>query len=386
MVVCDEDPTLSLIEGTRLDRAALSTITEHNLGALISEGLDAPSGLLSYLREKGATPEQVRATAETLEHEERKRGHLTTSPSASDKALSKEAMQAHPLVRISRILDRLVDELASGCSGPAYSLLINGNGLLAQGRRAWSFHERRLLVLDGTAKPEILRQFVPSLETAPEIRVERNARVTQVTDRTFWKGSLLASAVEPEGKRVPTDRLREVGDFIARTARAAKTLVVTNKPVRCALTGEDEHGRLPISASYCRADIAHFGNVRGSNEFEGHDTVIILGRDEPSVRDAEQRAMAIWYDAKEPMRCIGPDLKGRVNYRQRTRAYLMRDGSRKYAKVSVHPDQRVQAVVEQGREAEMLQAIDRLRLIHTKKRKTVFILCNIPLVSPLTNW
>jgi hypothetical protein len=31
----------------------------------------------------------------------------------------------------------------------------------------------------------------------------------------------------------------------------------------------------------------------------------------------------------------------------------------------------------------MLQAIDRLRLIHTKGRKTVYILCSIPLCLPV---
>src|SRR5262249_16116904 len=158
-----------LIETMRLDRGALNSITDQNLGELISEGLDAPIGLLSYLREKGISPEQVLATAQTQEHEERKRGQVITSPSLSDKALSKEAVKAHGLVRLSRVLDRLADELASGRSGTAYSLVVNGNGLLAQGRRVWSFHERRLLVLDGTATPKILQQFVPSLETAPEI-------------------------------------------------------------------------------------------------------------------------------------------------------------------------------------------------------------------------
>jgi hypothetical protein len=74
-------------------------------------------------------------------------------------------------------------------------------------------------------------------------------------------------------------------------ARRAKTLVVTNKPVRCALTGEQ--GSLPISTPYRGADVAHFGNIGGSNEFEEHDTVIILGRDQPNVQDAERRAMAI---------------------------------------------------------------------------------------------
>jgi hypothetical protein len=67
----------------------------------------------------------------------------------------------------------------------------------------------------------------------------------------------------------------------------------------------------------------------------------------------------------------------------------MRDGSTKTTSVSVHPDARVHAVVEQGREAEILQAIDRLRLIHSERRKTVFILCSVPLdipVDELVTW
>ena len=39
--------------------------------------------------------------------------------------------------------------------------------------------DRRLLVLDGTANPDILREFVPSLATVPPIQVRRNARVIQ---------------------------------------------------------------------------------------------------------------------------------------------------------------------------------------------------------------
>jgi len=61
----------------------------------------------------------------------------------------------------------------------------------------------------------------------------------------------------------------------------------------------------------------------------------------------------------------------------------MRDGTQRQTRVRVHPDRRVQAVVEQIREAEMLQAIDRLRLIHSARKKTVYILCNIPLGIPV---
>jgi hypothetical protein len=87
---------------------------------------------------------------------------------------------------------------------------------------------------------------------------------------TFYKGSLIKRASGPDGKGAPepTARLLEVGEFIEKTARKGKTLVVTNKPVRCALTAENERGSLQISAQYRGADIAHFGNLRGSNEFE----------------------------------------------------------------------------------------------------------------------
>ena len=172
-------------------------------------------------------------------------------------------------------------------------------------------------------------------------------------------------------------------------AGEARTLVVTNKRVRCALTGESANGKLAASARYAGADIAHFGSIRGTNEFEDHDVVIILGREQPSVGDAERRAMAIWYDTKEPIRCINPGAKGEVQYPYRVRHRTLPDGSRRPVKVRVHPDRRVQAVIEQVREAEMVQAIDRLRLIHSPRRKTVYVLCNIPLdipVDALVTW
>jgi hypothetical protein len=144
-----------------------------------------------------------------------------------------------------------------------------------------------------------------------------------------------------------------------------------------------------VSAPSAGADIAHFGNIRGTNEFEDHEAVIILGGEQPSPRDAERRAMAIWYDTKQPIRCFPPGPKGQAQYPYRLRSYTIRDGGRCQVRVRVHPDRRVQAVVEQTREAEMIQAIDRLRLIHSTREKTVYVLCNIPLdipVDELVTW
>jgi hypothetical protein len=64
IIVCDEDPTQSLVEHWPLKRNALLAITERNLGELILAGLDNSGGLLNYLRDQGVTPEGMRAAAE----------------------------------------------------------------------------------------------------------------------------------------------------------------------------------------------------------------------------------------------------------------------------------------------------------------------------------
>jgi hypothetical protein len=154
---------------------------------------------------------------------------------------------------------------------------------------------QRLLLLDGTANPETLSQFVPQLQDVPEIGVGRNALVVQVRNFTFYRGSLVEHLPGDEkGTWRPTARLVEVAEFIRDVAaNERRTLVVTNKRVRCALTGESANGKLPISGQYAGADIAHFGAIRGTNEFEDHDVVIILGREQPSPRDAERITKAI---------------------------------------------------------------------------------------------
>jgi hypothetical protein len=61
----------------------------------------------------------------------------------------------------------------------------------------------------------------------------------------------------------------------------------------------------------------------------------------------------------------------------------MREGSERRVRGRVHPDRRVQAVVEQVREAEMVQAIEPAAADTQPREKTVFILCNIPLDIPI---
>ena len=57
--------------------------------------------------------------------------------------------------------------------------------------------------------------------------------------------------------------------------------------------------------------------------------------------------------------------------------------------VSVHPDPRAQALLEQVRERELEQAVARLRLVHRDRPATVYLLSNIPLnleITTVTTW
>ena len=57
--------------------------------------------------------------------------------------------------------------------------------------------------------------------------------------------------------------------------------------------------------------------------------------------------------------------------------------------MSVHPDHRAQALLEQVRERELEQAVARLRLVHRVRPATVYLLTNLPLnleIATVTTW
>ena len=64
------------------------------------------------------------------------------------------------------------------------------------------------------------------------------------------------------------------------------------------------------------------------------------------------------------------------------RGHNIKDGTRTAVVVQVHPDLRVQALVEQIREREVEQMVGRLRLVHRTTPARVFLLSNLPTALP----
>jgi hypothetical protein len=228
-----------------------------------------------------------------------------------------------------------------------------------------------VLVLDADLDPTIGRTFLPRLETVA-VPVDRCAEVIQVRDTACSRRRLLAWATAPEAEmRRAANRLAEVQALLdVEAAKGARVLLVTYKATA-------ERLRVPAGGA-----IEWFGNIRGLDRYKDFDTVIIAGREQPPVEAAEAQARALFADDPEPLTLTG-DLV------EQGRGYRLRDGRSIAGTVAVHPDPRVQTVLEQVRERETAQAIDRLRLIHRTRPARVIVLSNVVLdltVDRLTTW
>ncbi len=99
---------------------------------------------------------------------------------------------------------------------------------------------------------------------------------------------------------------------------------------------------------------------------------------------------AMFGDEAEPIVTVAPGEHGGTRYPTEQRRYRMAGGTAGPAvDVSVHPDPRAQALLEQVREREIEQAVARLRLVHRDRPATVYLLTNVPLnleIATVTTW
>jgi hypothetical protein len=116
--------------------------------------------------------------------------------------------------------------------------------------------------------------------------------------------------------------------------------------------------------------MAHFGALRGLNAYEDCETAVVMGREQPSAQAIEALTRPFCATDVEPFIPIG-------EYVLQSRGRRMRDGGPNVTEVQVHPDMRCQAMLEQVREAEIAQAVDRVRPVFNRRR--IIVLTNIAL-------
>ncbi|WPY95633.1 hypothetical protein T8T21_05805 [Limimaricola variabilis] len=274
--------------------------------------------------------------------------------------LLQEEMRLHPCRDDA---SRVVCD-ASGSEGPVVRLAFTQGPVVTD--------DTAVLCLDATADQTLLEPLLGPIDLV-RIDVKQNALITQVYDRT---GSKAYWSDNPEAVGQLERVLNAWSEF------GEPPLVVGHKELADRLRGSEN-----VDPS---VRVGHFSALRGSNDAKGCSTIFVTGRNMPSAAEVDLKARALFWDDEEPLLHDDAAAAGRSDRPTRLPVQL-----RGYVQSSLNPlpqsgvkvpsfsDQRIEAVHAQIRDAETMQAIGRLRLVHSPYRKRVFLLSNLPVEVPV---
>ena len=208
--------------------------------------------------------------------------------------------------------------------------------------------------LDATGNPRVIEKAKPGTRIV-EIQAKRNAIIIQLMD------SALSAHRLKENNAHLQERIAELIQRIIQQHGPAGMMIGPLGFIS-EMTG---NGYVPDSVL-----TAHYNALRGLNSGERQDWGLMIGRNEPDAYSVETQARCWFADE--------PDFKPGTVFRGPT-PLVAKDGKAVMVTTTQFSDPYSQALMEQAREAESIQAIDRLRLVHAQTPKIVFILSNQPL-------
>jgi hypothetical protein len=253
----------------------------------------------------------------------------------------------------------------------------SGTVYVADLRKIYFKDSTPMLNMDGTADIKLTECVFGPL-THHYYPVERTARTIQVTGHKFTIGSLTGESKEgvPLGQD-SVERATALRKAIADVAtRYPAPLIVASKRVKEAMIADG-----------ITAETAHYKALRGRNDWEDCQTVLIAGPQTPPARaiEAKARAYAGNDPTAAPFQSIGDD-----RWHNEARALRMNhNGGPQMIEVDCHPDPWAERVLRQTRDAEIMQAIDRVRLIYGTDPKTVIIMAAVVLditIDEVVTW
>lgn len=210
-----------------------------------------------------------------------------------------------------------------------------------------------LLHLDGTGDHAMMQMLFGEMEHR-HFPIERNATTTQVTGHTFSKSGITGEGRDGEWLERSEETAQQLREIIPSDAA-----VFSYKSAASALGMEDN------------PRFGHFNALRGSNQWEKYSSAFVIGRIQPSPRDVEHVAA--------PFAVAAGKLVTPGEYEKQWRGIRMADGTGHPIEVEVHPDPWAQRVLEQMREKELEQGLDRTRLIHNTEPKSIYLLTPLAL-------
>ncbi|HLG89866.1 MAG TPA: bifunctional DNA primase/polymerase [Alphaproteobacteria bacterium] len=350
-IIIDESFFDELLE---IEEIPVSEIEHNELGWLLLSALkqrDVPPR--DYLERRGVTADRARSAARGLYAVHKALVEKLCEFTATDR-LTDQIGAVRPVPRLATVLNALADELESDrVSLLSFELRSEGKQgrLVVRRRTRPRALKKPALILDATADKRLLELIIAKKFAFHDIAVRRSGRIVQTSN-------VLMDATSLNGPRGSV--------YIDKVRRLIHQL--------------DETGRKGVIFSYLKLKellrapegwkTDHFGNLRGTNDYKDETTAVIVGRWQlpPSAIADKVAALLSGTD-------LEPDMSGKRS--KELRGYRMRDGSLVGKSVDVYEDPIWQAVDEQTREAELEQAIDRLRLVWSGRGKQIYVLTSL---------
>lgn len=223
-----------------------------------------------------------------------------------------------------------------------------------------SWQDNPILYLDATAEIRLAEQWLGKIETLVTAKAATpHMRILQVDDRPFGHRAIVAPPDDTKSQQAGKNRAW-ISDLmsVAQAGTGGTGLLIGPKEFVKQMTAD---GRIPEDWK-----TASFGSLRGVDAFKSVSVAIIVSRQLPSPAVVELMTEIAF--GKSVRRLDG-------NWYPTTPAVrLMTDGTGRQSVVEVHPDEDVEAVRWAICEAEVLQAIGRVRGVRRDASNPVLVI------------
>jgi hypothetical protein len=213
-----------------------------------------------------------------------------------------------------------------------------------------------VLMLDATAQAEVVALLAGEVTHHAIIRARENVVIEQDPTMTGAKSHFFA-------KSLPTGNVARVRRFVAMEALTAKTGVIGNKDTIAAMG-------LPEGIK-----TGHFNALRGMNDFADVETLVIVGRTLPRAEGLARMVAAIWGTP-----CTGTIRTDGRAWRMVTTPSGVMEAE---TKAATHDDPRAAVLLALIRDAEVTQAIGRLRAVNRAERVRCVLLSDAVVGYPV---
>lgn len=263
---------------------------------------------------------------------------------------SENAVDDAPYGHVYQTLALLGAEARAALEGRSYISRVQcwPEQLVLLMRRIPEHTPSHVIWLDATGSPDLYSICFgrPVQLVAPDVRLQGNVR--QVWASLNTKRDIVTDEETPKGAHLR----KQVQHIIQRHGYCKPALITYQHVIE----------RFGFDAG----NATHFHGSRGTNRLQDHDALIVVGTPQPALHDIANIAAQLYARRSEPFKTA---------WTARDRQYAGQPWA--YSVSGFWDDPDLQLILEQHREAELIQALHRVRPL--RRQVDVWLLTNLPL-------